>query len=46
MGIWHNWAVYRRAQVIYGVAIEKKRVLKDGVSGSKSDTGVHKIMKT
>ena len=26
MGIWHNRAVYQRAQVIYGVAIEKKKV--------------------
>ena len=38
MGIWHNWAVYRRAQVIYGIAIEKKKVLKDGVNSGKSDT--------
>ena len=36
MGIWHNWAVYQRAQVIYGVAIERKEV-KDGLNGGKSD---------
>ena len=38
MGILHSWAVYRRAQVIYGVAIEKKKVLKEGVNSGKSDT--------
>ena len=25
MGIWHNWAVYRRAQVIYGTAIVERK---------------------
>ena len=37
MGIWHNWAVYRRAQVIYGIAIVEEEVLKEGVNGGKSD---------
>ena len=37
MGIWHNWAVYRRAQVIYGVAIVEEKGLKEGVNGGKSD---------
>ena len=37
MGIWHNWAVYRRAQVIYGAAIVERKGVKDGVNGGKSD---------
>ena len=37
MGILHNWAVYRRAQVIYGVAIVERKGLKEGVNGGKSD---------
>ena len=38
MGIWHNWAVYRHAQVIYGAAIVERKGGKDGVDGGKSDT--------
>ena len=38
MGIWHNWAVYQRAQVIYGAAIVEREGVKDGVNGGKSDT--------
>ena len=47
MGIWHNWAVYRRAQVIYGVAIWKKRGFNDGVvavnltEGAPALVGIH-----
>ena len=37
MGIWHNWAVYRHAQVIYGVAIERKKGVNEGVNSGKSD---------
>ena len=37
MGIWHNWAVYQRAQVIYGAAIVERKGVKDGVNGGKSD---------
>ena len=37
MGIWHNWAVYQRAQVIYGIAIVERKGLKEGVNGGKSD---------
>ena len=32
MGIWHNWAVYRRAQVIYGAAIVERKGVNDGVT--------------
>ena len=39
MGILHNWAVYRHAQVIYGVAIVERKGLKEGVNGGKSDSG-------
>ena len=34
MGIWHTWAVYRCAQVIYGAAIVERK----GVNGGKSDS--------
>ena len=37
MGIWHNWAVYRRAQVIYGSAIVESKGVNDGENGGKSD---------
>ena len=36
-GILHNWAVYRCAQVVYGIAIVERKGLKEGVNGSKSD---------
>ena len=38
MGIWHTWAVYRRAQVIYGAAIVERKRVKDGVNSGKSDS--------